>query len=97
VLVQHQKSLFSGYGIPEFSFMTDKLTVTPGVYRHYKGGMYDVIGVARHSETDESLVVYRPQYGEKHLWVRPLAMFTETVTVDGLPQRRFSPENPSSN
>jgi len=64
-------------------------TVTPGVYRHYKGKLYDVIGIATHSETGERLVVYRPQYGERALWVRPLAMFTETVLVEGVGRPRF--------
>lgn len=63
----------------------------PGRYRHYKGGVYTVIGTARHSESGEWLVVYRPEYGERALWVRPLAMFTETVMVDGVCVRRFSP------
>jgi hypothetical protein len=61
----------------------------PGRYRHYKGGLYRVIGVARHSETDEELVVYQPLYGAGGLWVRPRAMFLETVTVDGQPRPRF--------
>lgn len=63
--------------------------LTPGVYRHYKGKLYDVIGIATHSESGERLVVYRPQYGERALWVRPLAMFTETVVVDGVRRPRF--------
>ena len=63
--------------------------LTPGPYRHYKGKLYDVIGVATHSETGERLVVYRPQYGERALWVRPLVMFTETVEVDGVGRPRF--------
>ncbi len=63
--------------------------VSPGVYRHYKGKLYDVIGVATHSETGERLVVYRPQYGERGLWVRPLGMFTETVDVGGTRRPRF--------
>lgn len=62
----------------------------PGRYRHYKGRDYEVIGVARHSETEESLVVYRPLYGEGALWVRPLAMFTEEVEHEGVRQPRFS-------
>ena len=62
----------------------------PGRYRHFKGGEYEVIGVARHSETDERLVVYRPLYNDTGLWVRPLAMFLETVTVDGSPVPRFA-------
>jgi hypothetical protein len=64
--------------------------IKPGRYRHFKGGEYAVQGVARHSETDEALVVYTPLYGEGGLWVRPLAMFTETVTHQGLEQPRFS-------
>lgn len=51
----------------------------PGLYRHYKGKHYEVIGVAKHSETSELLVVYRPLYGERGLWVRPLSMFDETL------------------
>ena len=62
--------------------------VRPGRYRHYKGGEYTVIGVARHSETDELLVVYRPDCGERGLWVRPWSMFTEFVeTREGLEPR----------
>lgn len=63
----------------------------PGKYRHYKGNEYEVIGTARHSETDELLVVYRPLYGDGHLWVRPLAMFLEHVTLDGRTVPRFAP------
>lgn len=51
----------------------------PGLYRHYKGKHYEVIGVAKHSETLETLVVYRPLYGEQGLWVRPLEMFIEIL------------------
>ncbi|MCA9392906.1 MAG: DUF1653 domain-containing protein [Candidatus Omnitrophica bacterium] len=65
----------------------------PGIYRHYKGKDYAVIGVARHSETEEELVVYRALYesefGKDALWVRPLTMFAETVTVDGVEMPRF--------
>ncbi len=61
----------------------------PGRYRHYKGGEYQVIGTARHSETDELLVVYRCLYDNDSLWVRPLAMFMETVLVDGREVLRF--------
>ena len=63
---------------------------TPGRYRHYKGGEYLVIGTARHSETDELLVVYRCLYDNDSLWVRPLAMFMETVVVDGQEVPRFA-------
>ena len=61
----------------------------PGTYRHYKGNEYEVIGVARHSETEEYLVVYRPLYGERGLWVRPLTMFCESVVVEGRQVPRF--------
>ena len=61
----------------------------PGRYRHYKGHDYEVLGVARHSENDEELVVYRPLYGDGGLWVRPKAMFCETVVVDGQRVARF--------
>ncbi|HEY4066175.1 MAG TPA: DUF1653 domain-containing protein [Burkholderiaceae bacterium] len=67
------------------------LPPTPlGRYRHYKGGEYDVIGVARHSETNEPLVVYRPRYDGSGWWVRPHAMFFERVTIDGVEQPRFA-------
>ncbi len=62
----------------------------PGRYRHYKGGLYEVIGTARHSETLEPMTLYRALYGEQGLWVRPAEMFNEEVTVDGLRQARFS-------
>ena len=68
--------------------MTDA-DITAGRYRHYKGKEYTVIGVARHSETDEELVVYRQEYGDHGRWVRPLAMFIETVEVDGTLVARF--------
>ena len=61
-----------------------------GRYRHYKGGEYELIGVARHSETLEPLVVYRPLYGEGGLWARPHAMFFGVVEIDGRTQPRFA-------
>jgi len=63
--------------------------VLPGRYRHYKGKNYIVIGVARHSETDEELVVYRLDYGDRSLWVRPAGMFVEQVLIDGVTVPRF--------
>ena len=66
------------------------MSITTGRYRHYKGNEYIVLGIARHSETEEELVVYRQDYGEKSLWVRPRAMFEETVEVDGQQIARFS-------
>jgi len=63
---------------------------TPGRYRHYKGGEYRVIGTARHSETGELLVVYRCLDDNDSLWVRPLAMFVETVVIAGQEVPRFT-------
>jgi hypothetical protein len=63
--------------------------VQPGRYRHYKGPEYEVLGVARHSETEEEYVVYRARFGDGELWVRPTEMFLETVLVDGHPRPRF--------
>jgi hypothetical protein len=63
--------------------------VRPGRYRHFKGGEYEVLGVARHSETQEWYVVYRQLYGDGGLWVRPLAMYAETVAHDGREVPRF--------
>ena len=60
-----------------------------GRYRHYKGGEYEVIGVARHSETLEPMVVYRPLYNDSGWWVRPHAMFVGEVEVDGIRLSRF--------
>lgn len=76
--------------------MTDDLPALPpitlGRYRHYRGGEYEVIGVARHSETLAPMVVYRPLYNATGLWVRPYEMFVGTLQVDGREVRRFQPE-----
>ena len=61
-----------------------------GKYRHFKGGEYEVIGIAKHSETLEDMVVYRALFGDGGLWVRPVSMFSETVTVRGKQTKRFS-------
>ena len=61
-----------------------------GRYRHYKGGEYEVLDLVRHSETEEQLVLYRPLYGDRALWVRPLGMFFERVEVDGQSVPRFA-------
>ena len=66
------------------------MTVRPGRYRHYKGKDYQVIGTARHSETEEEFVVYRTLYGDHDLWVRPLEMFTGHVSADGEAYPRFT-------
>ena len=62
-----------------------------GRYRHYKGGEYEVLGVVRHSETLEPLVLYRPLYNATGMWVRPFDMFLETIEHEGQSQPRFSP------
>jgi hypothetical protein len=62
-----------------------------GRYRHYKGGEYEVLGVVRHSETLEPMVLYRPLYNASGLWVRPFAMFLELVEHEGQTRPRFSP------
>ena len=63
--------------------------IAPGIYRHYKGQLYQVLHTARHSETEELLVVYRALYGDYGVWVRPIAMFAETVPYDGQTVPRF--------
>ncbi|MDB5308622.1 MAG: hypothetical protein JWO38_2824 [Gemmataceae bacterium] len=62
----------------------------PGRYRHFKGGEYEVVGVARHSETHEQMVVYRPLYNDTGLWVRPVEMFLEPVAYQGQTVPRFT-------
>ena len=66
------------------------MELTPGRYRHFKGKEYELIGVAKHSETMEEMVVYRALYGEGGLWVRPAAMWTEPVNKDGYSGPRFT-------
>lgn len=61
-----------------------------GIYKHFKGNEYQVIGLAKHSETQEKLVVYKVLYGEQELWVRPIAMFNEEVEKDGYNGPRFT-------
>ena len=63
--------------------------IQPGIYKHYKGNEYQVLGVAKHSETLEELVVYQALYGSEEMWVRPLAMFEEQVEWGGKRQPRF--------
>ena len=70
--------------------MSEVTSIKPGKYRHYKGNMYEVLGVATHSEDESKLVVYRTLYGNYDLWVRPLEMFTESVEVDGQSILRFA-------
>lgn len=64
-------------------------TIIPGKYRHFKGNEYEVISVARHSETMEAMVVYRALYGDHGIWVRPADMWNETIKRDGKTYQRF--------
>lgn len=61
-----------------------------GKWRHFKGGEYEVLGIAKHSETLEPMVVYRALYGEGGLWTRPLSMWNDTVERDGIAYKRFT-------
>ena len=67
----------------------DMQEIRPGIWRHFKGNRYQVIGVAKHSETLEPMVVYRALYGEGGLWVRPASMWLEKVERDGRTYQRF--------
>ena len=69
--------------------MSERELRVGGKYRHYKGGKYRVVGVARHSETLENMVVYEAQYGDGEIWVRPMGMFLEDVEVEGRKVPRF--------
>lgn len=68
------------------------MSVVCGRYRHYKGKEYEVLGIARHSETLEEMVVYRACYGERALWVPPLSMFVEEIDHNGTKRARFEKE-----
>ena len=72
---------------PELPLLIETL---PGLYRHYNGLLYEVVGTVRHSESLESMTLYRALYGEQGLWVRPAAMFNEEVIIDGIRQPRFA-------
>ena len=66
------------------------MKIQPGKYQHFKGNFYQVIDTVTHSETQETLVLYKPLYGEQALWVRPIEMFLEEVERDGKVFKRFS-------
>jgi hypothetical protein len=66
------------------------MTLKKGIYRHYKGNLYEVLTTAQHSETEEWMVVYKALYGEEGMWVRPYKMFVEKVEVDGEMVNRFA-------
>ena len=65
------------------------MNLRPGIYKHYKGNLYEVLTTAQHSETEEWMVVYKALYGEEGMWVRPYEMFVEKVEVDGVIISRF--------
>jgi len=69
------------------------IVTPPGLYRHYKGNLYDVLDTVRHSETLEPLTLYRALYGDHGLWVRPAAMFQEEVVINGVAQARFAKQS----
>jgi hypothetical protein len=66
------------------------ITTPPGIYRHYKGNLYEVVDTVRHSESLEPMTLYRALYGERGLWVRPAAMFAEEVVIDDVRMARFA-------
>lgn len=66
------------------------IETAPGLYRHYKGALYEVLNTVRHSETLEPMTLYRALYGDQGLWVRPADMFNEEVVIDGVRQPRFA-------
>ncbi|MEW6996956.1 DUF1653 domain-containing protein [Colwelliaceae bacterium BS250] len=66
------------------------MTITAGKYQHFKGNFYQVLNVAKHSETEEDFVVYQPLYGEGKIWIRPLSMFDELIERDGKTFKRFA-------
>lgn len=71
----------------------DCIDIKPGIYRHFKGNRYEVLGIAKHSETLEPMVVYRALYGYGEVWVRPASMWNETIQRDGQTFQRFTLEN----
>lgn len=83
-MIEYRKSILKG----RITVMENKIKL--GKYRHYKGGEYEVIGIAHHSETLEDMVVYRALYGDGDIWVRPLSMWNETVEVSGTLVKRFT-------
>ena len=68
-----------------------RIVMTAEYYRHFKGNIYRILHIAKHSETLEEMVVYQAMYGERGIWVRPLSMFEEEIERDGKTIRRFSP------
>lgn len=75
--------------LTDFIFYGEKMVKIGGIYQHYKGNIYKVLGIAKHSETLEDMVVYKAMYGEGVVWVRPLLMFEEIIEKDGKMIERF--------
>ena len=75
---------------PQPPLMPPLIATPPGLYKHYKGMLYEVIDTVRHSEDLQPMTLYRALYGEQGLWVRPAAMFNEEVVIDGVRQPRFA-------
>lgn len=73
----------------DLNYSEDAKSIVPGKYRHFKGNLYEVMGLARHSETLEELVVYKALYGNGSVWVRPVSMFLGQAELDGNPVQRF--------
>lgn len=82
--------MFRGDKVGDRHPSEEEYTMKPGKYRHFKGNEYELLGIAKHSETMEDMVVYRALYGEGGLWVRPASMWEETVERDGKTFRRFT-------
>jgi len=74
--------------------MTEAL-IKIGIYEHFKGNQYQVLSLVKHSETEETMVLYRPLYGERNLWVRPLELFSSTKKLDGMEIQRFTYVGPA--
>ena len=70
--------------------MKQEKNIKHGIYRHYKGNLYEVLSTGRHSETEEWMVIYKTLYGDSSIWIRPFDMFTEMVEVDGKMEKRFA-------
>jgi hypothetical protein len=90
IILPAMNDAFNNATEPKQPALPEQLSVQKGRYQHYKGGLYQVLGVVRHSETLEPLVLYRPLYGDSGDWVRPYAMFFSDVSVAGVTQPRFA-------
>jgi hypothetical protein len=92
----HRRGTMRAMSAPTDSDLPALNATAPGLYRHYKGGWYEVVDTVRCSETLQGKTLYRALYGAYGLWVRPAAMFNETAVFEGKEQRRFTPVNPAT-